>query len=198
MCVKVPSGMTEADLARPVVVVTDFETKTPEFEIYTYGEQTVVIPIQEEISKSPLHKLAEKQISEYLYKFTNKVNVRVLSENKAEIFVPEEDIGKIIGKQGSNIEQIENKLGISIDVKPIKYSLDKKAIKFSVSESSKSITFKTNLKNDDKDVEVYIDDHFLYSSKIGKKGDLKITKKSKVGQTLMRDLYDKKFVELRA
>ncbi|MBS3111736.1 Flp pilus assembly complex ATPase component TadA [Candidatus Woesearchaeota archaeon] len=198
MCVKVPSGMTEADLARPVVVVTDFETKTPEFEIYTYGEQTVVIPIQEEISKSPLHKLAEKQISEYLYKFTNKVNVRVLSENKAEIFVPEEDIGKIIGKQGSNIEQIENKLGISIDVKPIKYSLDKKAIKFSVSESSKSITFKTNLKNDDKDVEVYIDDHFLYSSKIGKKGDLKITKKSKVGQTLMRDLDDKKFVELRA
>ena len=33
MEVKVPSGMTEADLARPVVTVTDFETTKLEFEI---------------------------------------------------------------------------------------------------------------------------------------------------------------------
>jgi len=33
MTVKVPSGMTEADLARPVVVVTDFETEKLMFQI---------------------------------------------------------------------------------------------------------------------------------------------------------------------
>ena len=43
--VKVPYGMFEADLARPVIEVRDFETKTLEYEIYTYGEQVVVMPV---------------------------------------------------------------------------------------------------------------------------------------------------------
>jgi ATPase len=43
--VKVPSGMTEADLARPVIVVKDFETGRAEYELYTYGEEIVIMPI---------------------------------------------------------------------------------------------------------------------------------------------------------
>src|SRR3989338_10149901 len=49
MIVKVPSGMTEADLARPVVEVREYVTNKLEFEIYSYGEETVVIPVKEEI-----------------------------------------------------------------------------------------------------------------------------------------------------
>lgn len=45
MSVKVPEGMKEADLARPVIQVKDFNNKDIVFEIYTYGEQTVVMPI---------------------------------------------------------------------------------------------------------------------------------------------------------
>ena len=47
MEVKVPSGMTEADLARPVVTVHDFETGKLEYELYSYGEETVVVPVKE-------------------------------------------------------------------------------------------------------------------------------------------------------
>jgi len=43
MKVKVPTGMTEADLSRPVIEVRDFDTNELEYEIYTYGDQTVVI-----------------------------------------------------------------------------------------------------------------------------------------------------------
>ena len=43
MSVKVPNGMMEADLARPVVEVRDFETGKVEYEIYTFGEQTVIM-----------------------------------------------------------------------------------------------------------------------------------------------------------
>ncbi len=43
--VKVPSGMNESDLVRPVIEVIDYLTNTLEYEIYTYGDQTVVIPI---------------------------------------------------------------------------------------------------------------------------------------------------------
>ena len=43
--VKVPQGMQEADLARPVILVKELETGKPEYEIYTYGEQVVVMPL---------------------------------------------------------------------------------------------------------------------------------------------------------
>jgi len=44
--VKLPTGLREADLSRPVVEVRDFLTGELEYEIYTFGEQTMVIPVR--------------------------------------------------------------------------------------------------------------------------------------------------------
>ncbi len=52
MRVKVPTGMTDSDLARPVVEIKDFENGDLEYELYTYGEQTVVVPIKKKIRPS--------------------------------------------------------------------------------------------------------------------------------------------------
>ncbi len=43
--VKIPTGMVQADLARPVIEVRDFETNRLEYEVYSYGEEVVVIPL---------------------------------------------------------------------------------------------------------------------------------------------------------
>jgi ATPase len=45
LTVKVPEGMQSEELARPCIVVTSFLTKTVEYEIYTFGEQIVVMPM---------------------------------------------------------------------------------------------------------------------------------------------------------
>jgi len=45
LTVKVPEGMESEDLARPVIIVTSFLTKQVEYEIYTFGEQIVVMPL---------------------------------------------------------------------------------------------------------------------------------------------------------
>jgi len=47
LTVKVPTGMTERDLARPVIEVRDFERGELEYEIYVFGEQVVVAPVKE-------------------------------------------------------------------------------------------------------------------------------------------------------
>jgi ATPase len=46
MMVKCPSGFKDDDLSRPVVDIYDFETGALEYEIYTFGEATVVIPVK--------------------------------------------------------------------------------------------------------------------------------------------------------
>jgi len=43
LTVKVPTGMLEADLSRPVIEIRDFESGDLVLEIYTYGEQTIVM-----------------------------------------------------------------------------------------------------------------------------------------------------------
>ncbi len=58
MTVKVPHGMRERDLARPVVEVKDFETGRTEYEIYVFGEETVVMPVRE--PRGPLELLEEQ------------------------------------------------------------------------------------------------------------------------------------------
>ncbi|MEM3103036.1 MAG: HAD-IA family hydrolase, partial [Candidatus Caldarchaeum sp.] len=45
LVVRVPTGMTESDLARPLVEVRDFLNDRLEYEIYTYGEENVIIPV---------------------------------------------------------------------------------------------------------------------------------------------------------
>ncbi len=118
MVVKVPSGMTEADLARPVVEISDFNINKPEFEIYSYGEETVVIPIQKK-EKAGANKLAEDRIKSEFLKYADNVRVDVVSDNKAIVYVPEHNIAAIIGKKGKRIEKIEKHLGISIDIQEI-------------------------------------------------------------------------------
>jgi ATPase len=46
MTVKLPTGLREVELSRPVIEVRDFLTGELEYEIYTFGEQTVVVPVK--------------------------------------------------------------------------------------------------------------------------------------------------------
>lgn len=129
MTVKVPSGMTEDDLARPIVVVDNFETGKQEFELYSYGEETVVVPVQEQKkgeNKPGLFKLAQGPIESYFRQLTTDVEVEVTSQNRATVKVPEYSIPGIIGRQGKHIAEIEEDLGIKIDIEELKDYKDKK------------------------------------------------------------------------
>ncbi|MHA1209552.1 MAG: PINc/VapC family ATPase [Candidatus Freyarchaeota archaeon] len=64
LVVKVPTGMTESDLARPVIEVRDFETNQLQYEIYTYGEQTIVIQIGEDVGRKRRKKQKTKETLE--------------------------------------------------------------------------------------------------------------------------------------
>ena len=61
LTVKVPSGMTERDLARPVIEVRDFERGELEYEIYVFGEQVVVAPIKEVKRGKPRREVTKKE-----------------------------------------------------------------------------------------------------------------------------------------
>lgn len=62
---KVPEGMLSEELARPVIVVSSFLQKKPLYEIYTFGEQVVVMPIQTDEKGNPKTPSKTQVVSEY-------------------------------------------------------------------------------------------------------------------------------------
>ena len=127
LTVKVPTGMEERDLSRPVIEVLDFETGELVNEIYTYGDQTIVMDIamveQSKIDKRnkekpPVYVIAEKQILKMLKKIIPKtpMEVSLVNDKRVTLFVNKKDIPKIIGKGGKRIAEIEQKIGLSINI----------------------------------------------------------------------------------
>ncbi len=200
MMVKVPSGMTEADLARPIVVVSDFETGKLEFEIYSYGEETVVVPVQETEKGTPLKELAAKTIRNELQKYADNVRVEVASENKAIVYVPEKFIASIIGKGGQNIEKIEEKLGIGLDIREMEEKpaeeMPKKNVRFELFESGNYVIIKVDPNLVNKNVNIYVAGEYLVTMNVGKKGEIKVGKTNKLGKLLLDALIFNRNVEV--
>lgn len=118
LTVKVPTGMTEEDLARPLVEIRDFQTGRLEYEIYTFGNENVVVPVKRRREVSPVERLAEQRISQLIERYDRGAEIKMTGENRALVKVHHQVIPKLIGKNGRNISRIEKKLGIHIDVEP--------------------------------------------------------------------------------
>ena len=201
MEVKVPSGMTEADLARPTVVINDFETNKQEFEIYSYGSDTVVIPVQDTNKESPLKELAKLAIQGELQRYTSHSEVRIDSDNKCTIYVPEHDIAGIIGKQGKNVEMLQKMIGMSIDVQELTHKVSKKRfgspINFKSEFNGRKITLKVDPEYSGANVSIYAKDELLMSANVGKNGTIEIREEHKLGKAL-KNALDRREVEVRA
>jgi ATPase len=188
LTVKVPSGMTEADLARPLVEVRDFESGVIEYEIYTFGDENVVVPVLKLAKgvrmESGVHKLAQSKIMDIVRRFDPSAEVNVISDNKVQIRVSKEAAPRVIGKGGSTVSELEEMLGVKIDVEAKTPTLGKE-IEFDISETSSSINI---LVSDDAighTVDVYVEDEYILSSPVGKKARVKIDKRSESGKKIL-------------
>ncbi|NPA38797.1 MAG: Flp pilus assembly complex ATPase component [Candidatus Nanohaloarchaeota archaeon] len=189
LTVRTPTGMTESDLARPIVEVRDFETEKLEYEIYTYGEQTVVMDVNSLVSedKNAIEQLAEDAVRKEIAKYAKDAEILLIQPNKAIVRVEEKDIAGLIGKKGKTIQKIEDKLGLKIEVEPKSLSL-KKEVEFEVKEKGAYIVLIFDESLTGKNVDIYVDDEYLFSATIGKKGMVKVKKTSDHGKKLIRAL----------
>jgi len=189
LVVKIPSGMQEADLTRPVVEILDFETKKLEFEIYTYGEENVIVPVQEQTA-SPLRDLAREKVLEEMKRWDPQAEVEFLSDNRVSVKVKNDVIARLIGKKGSNIDKIEKKLGIKITVEP-KESTLKGEIPWEYEESGANILLRVDKGFTGEQMDFYEGDNYIFSAFVGKKGIIKIRKKTEIGRRILAAIASK-------
>ena len=199
LTIRVPAGMIESDLARPVIEVRDFDTGQIEYEIYTYGEENIVVPISSIANKQPsedaITTLAESKIRDTIRRFDPKAEIKIISRDRVQIKVNKDTAPLIIGKGGSTVNELEKMLGIHIDVE-VKTPTLGQEISFQVSEGGSSINLLVDPTFIGEKVDVYVQDEFLLNSQVGKKARIKVDKHSVNGRKLVNAVIGNQEIKL--
>ncbi|MBI2642925.1 MAG: KH domain-containing protein, partial [Nitrosarchaeum sp.] len=159
-----------------------------EHEIYTFGEENVIVPVSKRVQKVGIEKLAEDKIRDIFRKFDPRVEVEILSDNKVKVLVDKQSIPSIIGKGGSNINEIEKLLKIHIDVvEKNSHSANSSGdLPFTFSESKTALSLTVGREYSSMHADIYVHDKYVTSVRIGKKGEILIPKRSEASRTLMK------------
>ncbi|NHJ40405.1 MAG: ATPase, partial [Asgard group archaeon] len=196
--VKVPTGMQERDLARPVIEVCDFETHKLLYDIFVFGEQVSVIPVDGMSLNDlpPLGAHEQKQIEQLIRRYANVslMKIKPIGRKSIRVEVPTEEIPFIIGRKGKTISELEKKLGYKIDVKPLTsnstakqpfaYIDDHLPIDVRFTKTHVILTFPEE--SHGTNVEVFSDNKVLFTGSIGKKGEIKIERTTSIAKEIIK------------
>jgi len=114
MTVKLPTGLKEVELSRPVIEVRDYLTGELEYEIYTFGEQTVVIPVKKRAIASQLGGEYERLVKQ-IQRLLPEADV-IVEKNSLVVLIPRSLI-KSYNKKVRRLRKLENKYNIPIRVR---------------------------------------------------------------------------------
>ena len=134
----------------------------------------------EEGYKSSVDKIAEKEILRKIKKILpkkSKVDVEVISPERANIYIPEEFVPKIIGKNGKRIAEIEESIGISLGVEIIEEKpVNKNPFEIDIIHTRKQLILDLGKENGRQNFDIYINGEYLLTATTSKKGEIKIKK----------------------
>ncbi len=222
--IKVPEGMSSEINLRPVTTVSDHDTGELIFEVFKYDQETIVMPVmhleqspaplqtpsvikEEEVSTSSW-KITEKEIQREIGRYTDGfVDVHMLSESKAVVYIDDKDVPAAIGKGGKNIAGIVNKVGIGIDIRPkselekqpsqpqaeeelqlgggVKIRMDKKQLAIICPEQSGKI------------VDVFAGKEYLFTATVNDAGEIHLAKNSTIALEMIKRHNDGDVIKLR-
>lgn len=196
--VKVPEGMFQEDLARPVISITDFRSGRELFEIYTYGDQVVVMPVGAGGGRGGRERhpggrggpIAPHKVARAVEAVGvgGKVEVEVGAPGRATVFLDPEDIPRVIGKGGEMIQSLERELGVRIKVEPREGGPRASEWRPSVRAQGKTVTLFLDPRMAGEEVEVRLGGEALFEAEVGPKGVVKVSKKSAFGRRLEEGL----------
>jgi ATPase len=101
--------------------------------------------------------------------------VEVISPDRANIYIPDKYVPKIIGKNGKRIAEIERDIGISLGVEIIdEKPVDKTPFEIDITHTRKQMILELGRENGRQNFDILIDGEYLLTATTSKKGEIKI------------------------
>jgi ATPase len=215
--IHVPSGMIGDAHQRPVIFVKNQETGAIEFEVFRHEGETIVMPVNREGEPKPApasagargeerlsRKLLEKEVQREIGRYTaGYVDVHMISDNKAVVYIEDKDVPAAIGKGGKNVSGIVNKLSVGIDIRP-RSELEKPA-----SEEEVQLEGGFRIRTDRKQLSIIATEHrgkivdlfagkeYLFTATVGEDGEIRLARNSTIAQEMMRRLNNKESIRVK-
>ncbi len=195
--VKVPTGMSQEDLARPVIVVSDYYTGKDMFEIYSFGEQVFAVPIEAaEKVESTVSRYAKRELAEEIRKRTGIQDISIdhLDDHRMVISTPEDTIARIIGRGGSRITELEKQLGLKIDVEASDKPQERKIPKIDI--RNRIVYIDTGIPGSD--TRIFVDGVLTLQAKTSSKGIIRARISTETGSAIYSALKSGRRIEFSA
>jgi len=164
--------------------------------------------IQKESAETSAWKISERDIQREIGRYTEGfVDVHMLSDTKAVVYIEDKDVPAAIGKGGKNIAGIVNKVGIGIDIRPrselekqppppqaeeefqlgggVKIRMDKKQLAIICPEQSGKI------------VDVFAGKEYLFTATVNDTGEIHLAKNSSIAQEMIKRYNEGDTIRLR-
>jgi len=226
LTIKAPEGMPGETHVRPVIVVRDHARQETEIEIFRYEGETLVMPLTRVAAEPPAviepapavaaaaapepgenvaWKVAEKEVQREIGRYTSgPVDVRIISDNKAVVYIEDKDVPAAIGKGGKNVSAIVNKLGIGIDIRPRSELEAKKPVEeemqlaggIRIRIDKKQLTI-ISPENKGKIVDVFAGKEYLFTATVNEEGDILLAKNSTIAQEMIKRYNEGETIRLR-
>jgi len=223
LTVKAPEGMPGDAHVRPVIVVREHSGGEPEIEIFRYEGETLVMPLLKKSAEEPpvvpaapviaetepeenvSWKVAEKEVQREIGRYTSgPVEVRIINDNKAVVYIEDKDVPAAIGKGGKNVSAIVNKLGIGIDIRPRSELEVRKPVEeemqfaggIRIRLDRKQLTI-ISPENRGRIVDVFAGKEYLFTATVNEEGDILLAKNSTIAQEMIKRYNEGETIRLR-
>lgn len=194
--VKVPSGMTESDLARPVIEVFSFEDRRLQYEIYTFGEQVVVMAVGGgRGSRQHPSRKAQRNVEAEVRALMPDAEVQIeVRNNRVVIRAQPEDMPYLIGKKGKSVARLEARLGMKVDVVEAQGPEWKEELPVYVKAQKKYYVLSVDKHYAGRSLAFFSEGRELFQGTTNKKGSIKIENESDMGTELSYLVQKQKFI----
>ncbi len=190
MVVKTPRGFNDQSLARPVIEVNDFINHTPLYEMFSFGEQIVVIPLKKNrVTKNSLYKEIAITLKENYYGLSdNAINLLRINNKTIKVSVPE-NFAKLIKNDFSIFDHIERDYKIKI----VLDSYENKYKNIDVFQTKKHLIIKAGREFINRIVDIYIGEKFIMNAKVDYNGEIQLSRKKSTTKRLEKLLDSSDF-----
>jgi ATPase len=163
---------------------------------------------KKESEERPGWKLMEKEIQREIGRYTEGfVDVQMVSDTKAVVYIDDKDVPAAIGKGGKNVSAIVNKIGIGIDIKP-RSEFDRQQAQprtdeeFNLGGGIKILTDKKQLtiqapEQSGRIVDVFAGKEYLFTATVNETGEIHLAKNSSIAQEMIRRYTNSEVIKLR-
>lgn len=157
----------------------------------------------------PGWKLTEKEVQREIGRYTEGfVDVQMVSDTKAIVYIDDKDVPAAIGKGGKNISAIVNKLGVGIDIKP-RSEFDRQQTQKPAAEEEINLGGGIKIQTDKKQltilapsesgriVDVFAGKEYLFTATVNEQGEIHLAKNSSIAQEMLRRFTNNENIKLR-